>query len=90
METRIYSLFSIFHSRGSKEKQPMAAFLCSPGKTRTYDPSVNSRMLYQLSYRGTAINMDSQNYKLIPGSLTTISWWRWQSPAISDKIIKLI
>src|ERR1019366_7859978 len=26
----------------------------SSGRTRTYKPSVNSRMLYQLSYRGTA------------------------------------
>jgi hypothetical protein len=24
----------------------------SPGRTRTYDPAVNSRLLYQLSYRG--------------------------------------
>ena len=26
----------------------------SPGRTRTYDPAVNSRLLYQLSYRGSA------------------------------------
>ena len=26
----------------------------SPGRTRTYDPAVNSRLLYQLSYRGVA------------------------------------
>ena len=26
--------------------------LSSPGRTRTYDPAVNSRLLYQLSYRG--------------------------------------
>ena len=25
----------------------------SPGRTRTYDPAVNSRLLYQLSYRGS-------------------------------------
>ena len=30
-------------TRGSKS---------SPGRTRTYDPAVNSRLLYQLSYRG--------------------------------------
>ena len=27
--------------------------LGSPGRTRTYDPAVNSRLLYQLSYRGS-------------------------------------
>jgi hypothetical protein len=26
----------------------------SPGRTRTYDKAVNSRLLYQLSYRGMA------------------------------------
>ena len=30
----------------------MGAFGSSPGKTRTCDKSVNSRLLYQLSYRG--------------------------------------
>ena len=25
----------------------------SPGRTRTYDPAINSRLLYRLSYRGT-------------------------------------
>ena len=35
-------------------KKPQAADLgcCSPGWTRTNNPSVNSRMLCQLSYRG--------------------------------------
>ena len=28
----------------------------SPGRTRTSDQSVNSRPLYQLSYRGTFLN----------------------------------
>ena len=28
----------------------------SPGRTRTYDPAVNSRLLYQLSYRGSDAN----------------------------------
>jgi D-tyrosyl-tRNA(Tyr) deacylase len=27
----------------------------SPGRIRTSDPAVNSRLLYQLSYRGTAL-----------------------------------
>ncbi|CAN0579464.1 unnamed protein product, partial [Ectocarpus sp. 12 AP-2014] len=25
----------------------------SPSRTRTYDPAINSRLLYQLSYRGS-------------------------------------
>ena len=29
--------------------------LSSPGRTRTYDPAVNSRLLYQLSYRGMVV-----------------------------------
>lgn len=29
----------------------------SPGRTRTYDPAVNSRLLYQLSYRGLDLVM---------------------------------
>ena len=28
----------------------------SPGRTRTYDKAVNSRLLYQLSYRGSVGN----------------------------------
>ena len=27
-------------------------FESSPGRTRTYDPAINSRLLYQLSYQG--------------------------------------
>jgi hypothetical protein len=34
----------------------------SPGRTRTYDPAVNSRLLYQLSYRGMEF------FKLLQGS----------------------
>ncbi len=29
----------------------------SAGRTRTCDPAINSRLLYQLSYRGTAPNL---------------------------------
>ncbi len=29
----------------------------SPGRTRTYDPAINSRLLYQLSYRGSKCSM---------------------------------
>jgi hypothetical protein len=34
------------------------AFSYSPGWTRTNNPPVNSRMLCQLSYRGTALGRD--------------------------------
>ena len=30
----------------------VVGFVGSPGRTRTSDPAVNSRLLYQLSYRG--------------------------------------
>jgi hypothetical protein len=37
-----------------------SAYVCtcssSPGRTRTYDKPVNSRLLYQLSYRGSFFN----------------------------------
>lgn len=29
--------------------------LCSPSRTRTYDPTINSRLLYQLSYQGITL-----------------------------------
>lgn len=33
----------------------------SSGRTRTYDPAVNSRLLYQLSYRGMCWNVRKSN-----------------------------
>ncbi len=41
--------------------QGPAKLSSSPGRTRTYDPAVNSRLLYQLSYRG----MVGSNYFII-------------------------
>jgi hypothetical protein len=38
-----------------KNSASMRAFPDSPGWTRTNNPPVNSRMLCQLSYRGTAL-----------------------------------
>jgi hypothetical protein len=39
--------------RGKSEELPVLVNLpSSPGRTRTYDKPVNSRLLYQLSYRG--------------------------------------
>jgi hypothetical protein len=34
---------------------PIPFRIGSPGRTRTSDKAVNSRLLYQLSYRGSAI-----------------------------------
>jgi hypothetical protein len=39
------------HSLGEKRRK-WRFFSHSPGRTRTYNPPVNSRMLCQLSYRG--------------------------------------
>ncbi|CUQ66600.1 protein of unknown function [Candidatus Nitrospira inopinata] len=42
--------------RCSKDKQrPFLIGIGSPGRTRTCDQPVNSRLLYQLSYRGTIV-----------------------------------
>ena len=37
---------------GSRRQVRMGVLNGSPGRIRTYDPAVNSRLLYQLSYRG--------------------------------------
>ena len=34
----------------------------SPGRTRTCDQPVNSRLLYQLSYRGTGMSIEREAY----------------------------
>ncbi len=46
----------IVPDEGTLRKQRKKAILRngSPGRTRTSDPAVNSRLLYRLSYRGTA------------------------------------
>ena len=53
----------------------------SPSRTRTYDPTVNSRLLYRLSYRGLDIsfNIPSKphiSYRSLSSSffLSTIPW----------------
>ncbi len=33
-----------------------AVLIGSPNRTRTCDPMINSHLLYQLSYRGTALS----------------------------------
>ena len=40
----------------------------SLSRTRTYDRSVNSRLLYQLSYQGMAINVDQSHFA--PGTFS--------------------
>ncbi len=39
-------------------KCPVLVWIGSPGRTRTCDQPVNSRLLYQLSYRGTEVLFD--------------------------------
>ncbi len=40
--------------RGTSQSEvPLFVWIGSPGRTRTCDQPVNSRLLYQLSYRGT-------------------------------------
>jgi hypothetical protein len=41
-----------FRAPGRKNKPQTIEKIGSPGRTRTSDPAVNSRLLYQLSYRG--------------------------------------
>ncbi len=46
------------HRAAGHDEGPVAgdgAFCCSPGWARTSDPSINSRMLCQLSYGGPAL-----------------------------------
>ena len=38
----------------------------SPSRTRTYDPTVNSRLLYRLSYRGIQITLTGLLYYIFP------------------------
>ena len=53
-----------------------ASYLSSSGRTRTYDPAVNSRLLYQLSYRG--IGLVIVFYR---GKCGKVSW-RWRGPIV--------
>ena len=41
-----------FYAMEEKRTVHVGQFFGSSSKTRTYDPAVNSRMLYRLSYRG--------------------------------------
>ena len=52
-ETEIAELHDLITNRlsGDQSNRP-DRIRSSPGRTRTYDPAVNSRLLYQLSYRG--------------------------------------
>ena len=44
----------LLYTQGVKKAETLSRlfFESSSGRTRTYDPAVNSRLLYQLSYRG--------------------------------------
>ena len=52
---------SIIHLENKVKEKPVSekltGFFGSPSWTRTNDPAVNSRMLYQLSYRGVFASM---------------------------------
>lgn len=54
--------------------------LGSPGRTRTYDHAVNSRVLYQLSYKGMAVmaGLEPATVSLTGSRATycaTLHWW---------------
>ena len=56
----------------------------SPSRTRTYDPTVNSRLLYRLSYRGLSFGTSSSH---VPSKPHTQNFYRfilpktfWSSP----------
>jgi hypothetical protein len=51
----------------------------SPGRTRTSDPAVNSRLLYRLSYRGTAKAASSVREIFIPQYERLTSHFRMHS-----------
>jgi hypothetical protein len=48
----------------------MMGFKSSPSRARTYDLAVNSRSLYQLSYRGMLIVTEA-NILYIPGFMSS-------------------
>ena len=54
--------------RPTRRPPPQFAFWerGSPGRTRTCDPAINSRLLYQLSYRGSG-NAEGAGYYDAPG-----------------------
>ena len=49
--TNTYTKYTAAFLRKRKARKHLLR-ASSPGRTRTYDPAVNSRLLYQLSYRG--------------------------------------
>jgi hypothetical protein len=55
-KTGIYKLVRTATGAGGRSvRKGRKAGRGSPGRTRTCDKSVNSRLLYQLSYRGSAV-----------------------------------
>ena len=50
---------------GMRPRSSMRWIFGSPGRTRTSDPAVNSRLLYQLSYRGAERAQVKRRYDLV-------------------------
>ena len=48
----LFPLEPVIASRGETQELEFFEILGSPSRTRTYDLAINSRVLYQLSYRG--------------------------------------
>jgi integrase len=49
--------------RQSEDSSALDGITSSPGRTRTYDKPVNSRLLYQLSYRGVRTNYPNFSWR---------------------------
>ena len=58
----------------------------SSGRTRTYDPAVNSRLLYQLSYRG----MWCENRRLSKETLSFTGEEDYRSDFLSSSLFRLV
>ena len=61
------------HTKKAESHRPRLALnlkRSSPGRTRTYDPAVNSRLLYQLSYRGMFLKLAADAGRLKSGNLS--------------------
>ena len=56
----------------------------SPGRIRTSDPTVNSRLLYRLSYRGALMKRSELSFVSVLRRESKNSAWPIHSPRLSD------